>query len=278
MAVTNEDIVYKYQQAGVVGDTEEKNRIAEILVENNIGLIMEVSSGYRNIYAKNEADKEDIISEAKVAFIFAAESFDPSKTGCFSTWAWNQINFALVDYVRKNGLIHIPTDLQRLIKIHDEIIETYKKQHQGETPSDKMILIEMNKKVKVTKERLNDIKAGKAATQFVSFDSTVNEDGNSYLEILDRLDFTMVVESAEEKAVERCMNNNMQKAIYKLPELEKKVIFWVYFENMKQTEVATMLGKRKQDINKILNRAYKHLMQMPELKNNEHDEKQSSGK
>lgn len=112
----------------------------------------------------------------------------------------------------------------------------------------------------------------------VSFDSTVNEDGNSYLEILDRLDFTMVVESAEEKAVERCMNNNMQKAIYKLPELEKKVIFWVYFENMKQTEVATMLGKRKQDINKILNRAYKHLMQMPELKNNEHDEKQSSGK
>lgn len=273
--VTNEELVYEIQYAKVAGDSEKVKKLCGILYEQNKGLIFETTLGYKNLYAKNEADREDFDGIAKQAFIQAAFSYDPSKDASFATWAkYNEINFALRDYVRKDKLIHIPDKLQALIKLHDEIVETYKETHHGLLPSDKIILIEMNKKVKVTPKRLEDIKSGKEALEFVSLDTPINGNGTTGEEVVDRIDFSMEVKSPEDIAIEKEDSrriaeeyNAVREMIQVLSQVEQDILRMVYFEGMKQTEVAKVLGRDKQYVNKKLQQAYKHLLKMKEIQN-----------
>lgn len=275
MAKTNEELVYEIQQAKVAGDFEKAEKISGVLYGHNKGLIYETTLGYKNLYAKNEKDREDLDSVAIQAFLKAIDTYNPTKDASFVTWAkYNEINFALHDYVRKDKLIHIPDKLQALIKLHDEIVETYKETHHGLIPSDKIILIEMNKKVKVTPKRLEDIKSGKEALEFVSLDISINGNGTTGEEVVDRIDFSMEVKSPEDIAIEKEDSrriaeeyNAVREMIQVLSQVEQDILRMVYFEGMKQTEVAKVLGRDKQYVNKKLQQAYKHLLKMKEIQN-----------
>lgn len=273
--VPNETLVYQIQQARAAGDNDTVERLTAQLYEQNKGLIFETSLGYKNLYAKCEADREDFDSVAKRAFIEATYSYDPSKDATFASWAkYNVMNFALRDYVRKDKLIQIPDKLQALIKLHDEIVKAYKESHDGMMPTDKKILVEMNKKVNVSPKRFEDIKAGKEALEFVSLDTPLDEQGTTGEELVDRIDFSMEVKSPEDLFMEegdsRILSEEyaaVRKMIQKLSQLEQDILRMVYFEGMKQTEVAKILGKDKQYVNKKLKQAYKHLLKMKEVQN-----------
>lgn len=272
---TNEELVYRIQRAEAIGDYIQSKKLCGILYEKNKGLIFETTLSYKKNYAKNEADKEEFDSVAKLAFMKAVFSYNPSRGSSFATWAkYNEINFTLCDYVRKNKLIQIPNKLQALIKLYDEIIETYKKTHNGLLPTDKLIYIEMNKKVKVTPRRIEDIKAGKAALKLVSLDEPIDEKGITGKDIIERNKFDMEEKSSEELVIEKEESrkiveeyNVVRNMIQALSPVEQDILNMVYFEGMKQTEVAKVLGRDKQYVNKKLQQSYKHLLKMKEIQN-----------
>ena len=271
--VPNETLVYQIQQARADGDFDTVEKLTAQLYEQNKGLIFETSLAYKNLYAKNEDDRDDMDSVAKEAFLNAIDSYNPTKGSSFASWAkYNVINFALRDFVRKNKLIKVPDKLQSLIDLHDEIVKTYKESHDGLAPSDKIILVEMNKKVKVSQKRLEDIKAGKEALAILSLDAPIDENGTTGEEVIDRIDFSMEVKSPEDAYIEKEEAQSIQeehilirKQILTLSQIEQDILRMIYFEGKKQTEVAEILGKDKTYICKKLKQAHVHLLKKKEI-------------
>lgn len=274
MARTNEELVYDIQQAKAAGKDEVVEKLSDELYEKNKGLIFETSLSYKNRFAENEADRDDLDSVAKESFIAAISSYNPTKGTTFATWAkYHEMEYALRAYVRENTLIHIPDKLQALIKLHDEIVETYKESHDGLIPSDKIILVEMNKRVKVTPKRFEDIKTGKEALAILSLDVPIDENGTTGEEIVDRIDFSMEVKSPEDTYFEKLEKQSIEeehmlikKLILKLPQIEQDILRMVYYEGKKQTEVAEILGRDKTYVCKKLKQAHLHLLKMKEVK------------
>lgn len=274
MARTNEEIVYDIQQAKAVGDFGTVKNLTAQLFEQNKGLIFETSLGYKNLYAKNDDDREDMDSVAIEAFLNAIDSYNPTKGTTFATWAkFHEMEYALRAYVRKNMLIHVPDGLQALIKLHDEIVNTYKESHDGLAPSDKVILVEMNKKVKVSPKRFEDIKSGKEALAIVSLYAPLDDDGTTGEEVIDRIDFSMEVKSPEDEYIEKEDEQSLKdeqlrvrKLILKLPKIEQDILRMIYYEGKKQSEVADILGKDKTYVCKKLKQAHMHLLKMKDVK------------
>ena len=75
MAKTNEELVYEIQQAKVAGDFEKAEKISGVLYGHNKGLIYETTLGYKNLYAKNEKDREDLKFGVEQGVDFIAASF-----------------------------------------------------------------------------------------------------------------------------------------------------------------------------------------------------------
>lgn len=125
---TNEELVYRIQRAEAIGDYIQSKKLCGILYEKNKGLIFETTLSYKKNYAKNEADKEEFDSVAKLAFMKAVFSYNPSRGSSFATWAkYNEINFTLCDYVRKNKLIQIPTSCRHLLNYMMKLLRLIKK-------------------------------------------------------------------------------------------------------------------------------------------------------
>ena len=262
MARTNEELVYDIQQARIAGDVDKENGLVKELLKQNVGHIYEITVGFKNVYAKSEEDKEDIDGEAKMAFSEAIKTYEPSK-GAFLTWMHDKIQFAMLDWVRNNGRIWIPVKLQGLIKEYNSIVDKYMSENEGNVPSDNYILIELNKKVKVNEERFNDIKAAKNAQNFLSMNEAIDEKGTTIEDIADRVDLCVEITSVEDTVIDRDEQLRVRELIKQLPEIEFKVLYGRFYEDKTLSELAEELGyKRKQDIDKLWNKAKEHLMKM----------------
>lgn len=260
--VSNEGLVFEIQQARAAGDTDKENLLVKELLKKNAGLIHEITIGFKNVYAKTKEDKEDIEGEAKVAFSDAIMTFDSSK-GAFLTWMHDKIQFAMLDWVRNNGRIWIPVKLQGLLREYNSIVDKYMSENEGKVPSDNYILIELNKKVKVNEERFNDIKAAKNAQNFMSMNEAIDEKGTTIEDIADRVDLCVEVTSVEDTVIDRDEQLRVRELIKQLPEIEFKVLYGRFYEDKTLSELAEELGyKRKQDIDKLWNKAKEHLMKM----------------
>lgn len=267
MELTNEELVYQIQQAKAAGNNDEENRLIKELIKKNAGHIHEITIGYKNVYCKTKEDKEDVDAEAKAAICEAVNTFDPTK-GAFLTWLHDKIQFALLDWVRNNGRIWIPVKLQGLVKEYDSIVDAYKAENRGNEPSEKYILIELNKKIKITEDRLKDIKAAKSAQNFLSMSEAIDEKGTIVEDIVDRVDICIDIASVEESVIYKDEQNRVRELIKQLPEIEFKVLYGRFYENKTLSELADELGyKHKQDIDKLWNKAKEHLMKMQGIKN-----------
>ncbi len=266
MARTNEELVYEFKQAKIAGDIDKENILVKELFQQNVGHIHEITIGFKNVYSKTKEDREDIESEAKVAFVEAVMTFDPSK-GTFLTWLHDKVQFAMLDWTRKNKRIWIPVKLQALVNEYNSIIEVYLAANEGKEPSEKYIFTEMSKKVKISRERFNDIKLAKYAQNFVSMNEFINENRMTIEDITDRMASYVEIISVEDRVTNRDEQLRVETLIKQLPEIEFKVVYGRFYKDMTLSELADELGyKYKQDIEKIWNKAKKHLIKMQGIK------------
>ena len=262
MEKTNEELVYEIRQARAEGNTDKENSLVKELYKKNAGHIHEITIGYKNVYGKVKEDREDIESETQKAFSETILTYDPTK-GAFITWMHDKIQFAMLDWVRNNGRIWIPAKLQGLIREYDSIVESFKSENKGKEPSDKYILVELNKKDKLSIERFNDFKAAKKAKNFMSMNGAIDEKGTMIEDIIDRTDFCIEVTSVEDRVIWTDEQTRIRELIKQLSEIEFKVLYGRFYEGKTLVELADELGyKRKQDIDKLWNKAKENLLRM----------------
>lgn len=263
--MTNEEIVCRIQHAIITGEREQVRDFWEILYAKNLGLLKKITGNFKKIYAKCEEDKEDIDAEAIVAFWKSVCTYDGNK-GAVSTWIYNQISCAMLIWVRHIKGIRFPEKLQILVNQYNAIVNEYMHVHDGEKPKKEFVYSELNKKVKVSRERFKTIQYAKEIQDAVILSEEIEDI------VDDRTASNMEYKELNSSPVEIvCMKKDekiiIERCLKRLSDKEYAVLYGLYYEEKKQTQLAKELGVYKQQINKLRNRAIKQLREMDEIKN-----------
>lgn len=257
---TNEELVRQYKTANKQGNKELADAILRKIIDKNTPMV------YDRIYAFalekpniNEQDIEDMAQESMIALMQAVESYDEKKAR-FNTYAYEKVQFAILDWLEENHIIHIPRQKQKDVSQYYEIVNEYKRNNNDRTPTDEYI----KKMMGVDDATYRDIKAALAAYNIVSMDEEIEQEE-------DTVRFGDSIPDEKDYYMESLIQDNKDrfiKVIMKLKDKnERQVLIDHYYNDLDFVEIAKKRGVTKQRINTIKKRAYEHLATMPEVKN-----------
>ena len=171
----------------------------------------------RNMY-RRYADDDDISNEAVLALMNAVDSFDPSKNVKFDTYASIKVRGAIIDYIRRQDTV--PRGVRRFIRDYDSAYSALYTELDRE-PSREEISARLN----VSPDKLDSLLSRSAAANTLSFEELLF-DG-----------FDMADENADSSA-----EAGLAAAIDSLKDKERTVITLYYYEKLKYSEIAKVMG------------------------------------
>ncbi len=174
----------------------------------------------------NDADIEEILSNARLGLLEAAQRFDPKFNVDFKTFAYYRIRGAIYDGLRKTGWI--PRSLYSKIKFEQAANE---------------YLQTVNERGGVNVRPSSEEDVGEIY-------DTVNSLASIYIISIDSTEETMEIEDKkandiEQKAEFHKIKEFMRQAIEELPEKERKLVKMYYFQNKTLEESGMKLGLSK---------------------------------
>lgn len=175
---------------------------------------------------------EDALQAGREGLLKAAVRFDPHKGVAFSTYAGHCVMGEIRHYIRKEASYYRPGRLAKLqSKVNRVMDEVWKKV--GEGPSAE----EMSRALNVKKEGITEVmRAGLVSLEEVDLAKIRNIRYESFrLPIEDRL----LVEQAMEK----------------LSEVQRKVIYLLFYMDLTQVETAAKLGINQRQVSRILHKS-----------------------
>ncbi len=180
----------------------------------------------RNMY-RRYADDDDISNEAVLALMNAVDSFDPSKNVKFDTYASIKVRGAIIDYIRRQDTV--PRGVRRFIRDYDSAYSALYTELDRE-PSREEISARLN----VSPDKLDSLLSRSAAANTLSFEELLF-DG-----------FDMADENADSSAEAGLMlserRSRLAAAIDSLKDKERTVITLYYYEKLKYSEIAKVMG------------------------------------
>lgn len=118
----------------------EQNSINKILDETYT-MLSDIYKPYIISIAKKFTffeEQDDLIQYGHMGFLKAIKNFDFNK-GTFSTFAYSEIRYAILDGIKKNTSIKTSQEFRQLISKIKKIVNDYKQNHLDEEPSDETI-------------------------------------------------------------------------------------------------------------------------------------------
>ena len=214
------ELLEKYKQSG---DVNVRNEIVLI----NLELVKIVVGTMRNIYM-GYAETDDVVNEGVLALMAAIDGFDVSKGVKFETYATIKIRGAIIDYMRK--LDRVPRQVRKLSR---QLDETFAKLNSelGRAPTNDELADAMG----FTTEQLARLMANTAGMITLSFEELLYEDN------LDK-SMTKFGDTADAKMYEKEKKQVVLNAIAQLSEKEKQVVTMYYYEKLKYSDIAKVLG------------------------------------
>lgn len=257
---TNEELVRQYKTAKKQGNTELAKAILGRIIERNMPMVYDrINAIAREKTYINEEDIKDMAQDCAISLMQAVETYDEKKAR-FNTYAYEKVQFAILDWLEKNHIIHIPRQKQREVSLKNEIINEYKRNNNDKIPTDAYI----KKMMGVGDDTYDDIKAANAAYNIVSMDEEIEQEEDTVRlgdNIPDEKDYYLESQIQDNK-------DRFIKVIMKLKDKnERQVLIDHYYNDLDFIEIAKKRGVTKQRINTIKKRAYEHLATMPEVKN-----------
>ena len=225
----------RYKQTG---DVEARNKIveqhlyiAEIIAKKFVG---------------RGVPYEDLLQEASMAIISAVDRFDPDEGAKFSTYLTPTITGEIKNYFRdKSRMISLPRRLNDLNVAVKKFCEKYVAK-EGVMPTAQ----EIAKTLGVSEEEVIKVFEISGTLSLDQADSETEKGGARNL--LEALPFV----EEEYERVE--MRETLKDVMQDLPEVDKKLIAFRYFENLSQTETANRLGVSQM----YVSRAERRLMKL----------------
>jgi RNA polymerase sigma factor for flagellar operon FliA len=192
-------------------------------------------------------DQDDLISVGVLGLIHAAKTYDPNLGASFKTYAYTNIKGAILDELRRHDTV--PRSARdRIKKVEEATARLMDRTGRIPTPE------EIAKEAGITVKALDDILHSVRTSALLSLNETYAASGESasLIETLPggkSLDPSELAEKSE-------MIELMMKAIRKLPEAERQVVFLYYNQNMLLKEIGAVLEVSESRICQILSRAH----------------------
>jgi len=182
---------------------------------------------YGRLYGK-ACDPEDLYQTGSLGLMKALKNYDLSKGAAFITYASHCIMGEIRHMVRKQVSYYRPGCIAELQFKVDKVVEEYMMLHE-DVPSISYIA----KKINVTEDSIDEVmKAG-----LVSFD----EVDSSKIHSLVYETFRLPIED----------KLTLYQASKKLTDIQKKVIYLLFYQNLSQQQVAEQMGINQKKVSRI---------------------------
>jgi len=203
---------------------KEDNRQRDLLIQQYLPYATSIANKVSQTLS-NDADREEIIGNARLGLLEAAKRFDPKMNVDFKTFAYYRIKGAIYDGLRKTGWI--PRSMYARIKFEQASNEYLQSQSEKNAVSKSG-----------GEEDANEIY------------ETVNSLASIYIISIDASEEPMDIEDkksheVENKAEFQKVKEFMRQAIEELPEKERKLVKMYYFQNRTLEEAGDKLSLSK---------------------------------
>lgn len=223
-AAGSADISALFEKYRQTGDKNVRNE----LIMRSMHIVRYAVISTRNMFRKY-ADDDDISGEAVMALMNAVDSFNPAKNVKFDTYASIKVRGAIIDYIRKMDII--PRGVRKFAKEYDSAFAHLCSELDREPTRE-----ELAKYMGISTEKLDSFAAKSAAAQtlsfeelaFSGFDPADETEGEFY--------------EAEQRIMMEERKAQLAEAIKKLKDKERTVITLYYYEKLKYSEIAQVLG------------------------------------
>lgn len=217
------------------GDVTLRNEI----VLRYMDIVKYVAVSTRGIYSKY-ADMDDIVNEGVLALIKAVETYDLQRGVKFETYASLKVKGAIIDFVRSQDWIprQVRHFSRELDAAYNELYNTL-----GRQPTND----ELARQLDMPKEKMLRCMADMAGAITLSFEELLYEDNfDNYDKGGDNADGA-IYEKEQKKVI--------AEAIEALKPKEKQVITLYYYEKLKFSDIAKVLGVSESRVCQIHSKA-----------------------
>lgn len=188
---------------------------------------------------------EDLVQIGYLAFLKAVENYDPEK-GELSTYISHYVLGEIRHHLRdKIDKVKIPRSIKNLINRMDRYIkEVWEKENRSPTTH------EIAEYLNIKKESVEELFKIKDAIMAVSL-----EDLDIEVDKIRTEKFESFRLPIEDKIA-------LEQALSKLPEIQKKIIEYIFYQDLTQTEVAKILKISQSQVSRILKSALDNLRRL----------------
>ena len=184
-------------------------------------------------------EREDLQQVARIAVVGALERFDPEKEIRFKTFAYRTVSGKIMNYYRDSTWrVVIPRKYRELsTRISRAEGEYYQKY--GHIPTAEQ-LAEM---LQMDKSALKEVLEAKQASQTTSLSEQLNEGENNVPQLY---------LGANDNNLDKVeLKKDLKAAMEVLSQQQKQVIYYRYFEDMTQSNIAKLLGVSQMQISRL---------------------------
>lgn len=212
------------------GDQEAK----QVLVEKNLGLVHHIVKRF----VGRGYDVEDLFQIGCIGLIKAIDKFDLSFEVKFSTYAVPMIAGEIKRFLRDDGMVKVSRTLKengwKIRQASDALAASLGRE---------ATLKEIEDYTGLSVEEI--VMATEANVEVESIHKTIYESDGNDICLIDRLPEQ---KNENEKLLNRIV---LEELLDKLPENEKKIIIFRYFEDKTQVEVARRLGITQVQVSRL---------------------------
>jgi RNA polymerase sporulation-specific sigma factor len=230
------------------GDAQARDR----LVNCNLKLVFNLVKRFQN----RGYDLEDLFQIGCIGLIKAIDKFDLNYDVKFSTYAVPMIIGEIRRFLRDDNPVKISRSVKeaayRIQKARERLVKRL-----GREPT----IGEVAGELGVSREEV--VGALEAAQSPASIYETLHQDEGDPIYLLDQLRGET---SEEAPLLERMMVNDL---LASLPEREKQILTWRFFEDLTQMEVARRLGLSQVQVSRLERQALRKLKEMLAAKEGE---------
>lgn len=192
-------------------------------------------------------DQEDLMSAAVIGLITAAERFDPSRGVQFKTFAEQRIRGTILDELRsQDWLTRSLRDKFKKLEREFAMLE----HRLGRNPTSEEVATSLEISVEEYHQMLEEIHL----LSFVSLDESWEDEDGSPFGLLDILE-DKGVENPQSQLMARQMLDVLTEAIEGLPEKERLVITFYYYEELNLKEIGAVLELSESRISQLHSQA-----------------------
>ena len=236
-----QQLVIEYRRTG---DMEIRDRI----VEQFPNLVESVARRFVN----TGEPLEDLIQEGYLGLLNAIDLYNPDRGTKFSTYATHFIIGQIKHYLRDRGkIIKVPAWIQELHQKLTRVVDSLSQQ-MGRQPTPAEIGAVMN----MDEKQVEYLLSTSDLFRVTSLESGDSDDDDFYsgadLEKLEHPDSITMQVATEERVV-------LEKAMERLKDIERRVLYAFFYEELSQTEIAQQLGISCNYVSHILRNSTKKL-------------------